>query len=452
MSFFGINLASRSLLAQQQALAVTGQNIANVDVPGYSRQEAVLTSVSGPGAEGLYGAGNPLAAGGGVDVALVQRSHAAWLDQTAAQLQAQVGESASGDRTASSLEGLLAEPTDAGLSATIDRFFTAFGNLGTQPNDAAARDNVVRAGKDLAERFTQLTNGIESLRQDVIGQARDNVTTVNNLARQVAALSHQISQAQAAGAHPNELLDQRDQLLQQIVQRTGATVSGQQGNSVVVSLGGTTLVQGDHVNSLDVASGSPLSLVVGGSSQPITPSSGELASELQWANTLLPDYQSRLGGIRDRLSAAVNSLHVSGKDGTGAPGQPFFVAGPGGDITVNPGLAADGRKVVAGDGSAGDQRVATAIANIGTAAGSPVPQYRQWVADIGSQAAGRSSKAGQMRASLQQIQAAQASESGVNLDEELAQMVSQQQAYTASARLISTYDLMLSTLIQSTGA
>src|SRR5438552_500642 len=100
MSFFGINLASRTLQAQQRALEVTGQNITNVDVPGYSRQVAILRSVPGVGAEGLDEAGNPIAPGGGIDVATVQRSHAAWLDQSAARLQAQIGQSTAGDRAA----------------------------------------------------------------------------------------------------------------------------------------------------------------------------------------------------------------------------------------------------------------------------------------------------------------------------------------------------------------
>src|SRR5437660_6453391 len=99
MSFFGINLASRSLQADQRALEVTGQNIANADVPGYSRQVAILRSVLGPGAAALDQNGNPVAPGGGVDVALVQRTHAAWLDRAAAQLTAQAGQTNINDQT-----------------------------------------------------------------------------------------------------------------------------------------------------------------------------------------------------------------------------------------------------------------------------------------------------------------------------------------------------------------
>ena len=448
MSFFGINLASRSLQAQQQALEVTGQNITNVDVPGYSRQVAIIRSVSGPGAAALDEAGNPVATGGGIDVALVQRTHAAWLDQQTAQLQAQGGQTNIDSQTAQSLEGLLAEPTDAGLSATMDRFMTAFGNLATHAGDAASQDQVLQAGQALTSRFSQLDQGLETQQQGVIAQAHDSVAAINDLAKQVAALSHDIGQAQAAGAAPNELLDQRDQLLAQIVRRTGATVSGQQSGAVVVSLGGITLVQGEHANSLDLAPGTSLSVVLHGSGQPVTVAGGELHAEQNWANTILPDYQTRLNSVRDGFAAAVNSLHQSGHDASGAPGQPFFLASASGDLSVNPALLSDRQKVVSGDGTSGSGSVALSISNLATAAGSVVPQYRQLVADIGTKTADSSQAAAQSQTGLQQLQAAQASESGVNLDEELAHMVSQQQAYSASAKLLSTFDQMLTTLIQ----
>jgi flagellar hook-associated protein 1 len=451
VSFFGINMASRALQADQRALEVTGQNITNVNVPGYSRQVAVLTSITGPGAMALDEAGNPVAPGGGIDVALVQRTHAAWLDQAAGQLTAQSGQATINDQTAQQLEGLLAEPTDAGLAATLDRFTAAFGNLASHPEDAAARDGVLRAGQDVANRLQQLNQGLESLRQGTVDQARGNIAAINDLAKQVASLDGQIGQAQAAGAAPNELLDQRDQLLQQLTQKAGVTVSGQQGGELIVSVGGVALVQGQQARALALAPGSPLSVVVAGTGEAVTVPGGELRAQQDWVNTTLPAYQSRLGAFQNSLSAAVNSAHQSGHDATGAAGQPFFVTDAGGTLTVNPALAADSRKVVAGDGTAGSASVALAIADLGAASGKALAPYQQWVADVGAQAADSRQQSDQSQASLQQVQSAQSSESGVNLDEELAQMVSLQQAYSASAKLLSTYDTLLTTLIQQTG-
>jgi flagellar hook-associated protein 1 FlgK len=452
MSFAGIHLATRALLAHQRALEVTGQNITNVDTPGYSRQVALLQSVSGPGAQALDRSGNPIAPGGGVDVAQVLRTHAAWLDQGAARLATQLGQLTIGARTSRQVEDLLAEPTDGGIQATVDRFLAAFGNLANHADDLTARDGVIRAGKEVATRFQQFTEGLDGLRGELFAAARDNVAAINSLARQVADLGRVIGQAQAAGAAPNELLDQRDQLLQELTRRAGATYSGQETGQVVVSVGGVTLVQGEHVQPLELAPGGTLAVVVQGSGQAVTVPGGELRAQQDWTNNLLPGYQSRMNTVRDSIAAAVNSLHQSGKDATGAPGLPFFVADSGGNLRVNDVLLADAHRVVAGDGTAGSGSVALQIANLGSAGATLLMPYRTLVADIGTETEGTRRLRDQTDASLQQIQALQGSESGVNLDEELANMTELQHAYAASARLLSAYDQMLTTLIERTGA
>ncbi len=451
MSFFGINLASRALQAHQRALEVTGQNIANVNTPGYSRQVALLRSVLGPGAPALDRSGSSVASGGGVDVAEVQRTHAGWLDQSAARLTAQVGQLTIDERNSRRVEGLLAEPSDAGIQSTVDRLLAAFGNLANHSDDLTARDGVVRAGKEVANRFQQFTEELDAVRQDVFTGAHDSVNAINSLAKQVAELGRVIGQAQAAGGSPNELLDQRDQLLQELTRRTGASYSGQETGEVVVTIGGVTLVQGQHVNELEVAAGGALNVVVRGSGAVVNAPGGELHAQQEWANNLLPGYRARVTGVRDSIAAAINSLHQSGKDGTGAPGQPFFVADLGGSLHVNDAILADSRKVVAGDGTAGNGHVALAIANLGNAGGTLLAPYQTLVADVGTEANAGKRLLEQTDASLQQIQVLQGSESGVNLDEELAQMTTVQHAYAASARLLSSYDEMLSTLIQRTG-
>jgi flagellar hook-associated protein 1 FlgK len=451
VSFFGINLASRALQAHQQALEVTGQNIANVDTSGYSRQVAVTRSVAGPGVEMGGGTGNPLAPGGGVEVALIQRTHAAWLDQATAGLQMQMGQATVSQQFAGQVESLLAEPGDAGLASTLDRFFAAFGNLSSHPDDPAARSGALQAGSEVAQRFRDLTQGLDQVHQDLINQARENVQTINDLARQVAALGKSIRQAQAAGASPNELLDQRDQLLADLTKRTGATVSGQAGGELVVSIGGFTLVQGENVEALDLSVGGPLQVVRQDSGEVVNIAGGELQAQQEWANDVLPGYRARFAAVRDQFAAAVNTLHQSGKDLDGSPGQPFYVTDATGNLAVNPVLQANLRKVAAGQGAPGDGSVASAIAGLGTATGSVLPAYHTLVGDIGVRASESQQRLDQTTLGLQQLEGQQASQSGVNLDEELAQMVSLQHAYAASARLLSTFVQMLSTLIEQTG-
>jgi flagellar hook-associated protein 1 len=450
MSFFGINMASRSLQALQQALDVTGQNIANVDTPGYSRQVAISRSIVGPGAQVGNGTGSPLAAGGGVEIAQVMRSHAGWLDRVAASLEAQIGRTGVDERVSQQVEALMGEPGTAGLQSTMDRFFNAFATLASHPDDAAARDAVLRAGGETATRFQELTEGLDGLRGDLANAARDNVATINQLAQQVAELNRAIGLAQNAGAAPNELLDQRDQILADLSRRAGVTVSGQSGGDLIVSLGGMTLVQGNQADALDLAPGTAAGVVLRSTGGAVT-AGGELGAQQQWINTVIPDYGARIATVRDGLAAAVNTLHQGGTDRTGAPGQAFFVSDANGNLSVNPALAADRQRLATGDGTAADGSIALAIAQLGAAAGSVLPGYRAMVAEVGARVQDSRQSADQALASREQIQNLQSSESGVNLDEELAQMVELQHGYAASARLLSAYDEMLSTLIQATG-
>jgi flagellar hook-associated protein 1 FlgK len=452
VSFLGINLASRALQATQRELEVTGQNIANASTPGYSRQVAVTRSVSGVGVAGGGAPGSVIAPGGGVDVAEVLRSHAAWLDRATEGLGAQAGQTAAGEQLAAQAESLLSEPGDAGLQATLGRMFAAFVSLSAHPDDMALRDNAVRASQEAGTRFRQLTDGLGDLQNSVRSQADQNVANINHLTEQIAGLNRSIGQAQAAGTAPNELLDQRDQLLADLSRMAGTTVSGREGGQLVVSIGGLTLVQGEHVEKLEAGTGSGFDLSLEGSGAQVHLAGGELRAQQEWLTTTIPAHLLQFQTIRDQFAGQVNALHTSGNDLTGTPGQPLFVADTAGNISVNPLIAADTRRLVTGDGTAGDGSIAGSIADLRSGTGSVLSIYQTFVADIGAAASDSQRLNTQTKASLQQIQGMQASESGVNLDEELAKMVSLQHAYAASAKLLTVYDNMLSTLIERTAA
>lgn len=455
MSLLGLNIARRALLTNQRALEVTGQNVANAETPGYSRQVTVTRSVNGPGAQARSGTGGALGAGGGVEVARVYRAHAGWLDRSAAALSSRSGQANAEAIQASQLEGILQEPGDGGLHATLERFYDAAGDLASRPGDTASRQALTRAGAEVATRFRELTKDVEGLQSDLQGQFAQGIDEVNDLASRVADLSKQIGQAQSTGAAPNELLDQRDQLLDELSSKAGVTVSGQEGADVVVSLGGVTLVQGDHVTSLEISSSNPFQVVTSGAEgeggEPVSLTGGALRAQQQWGTETLPAVRSQIAELRDQFASSVNALHQSGKDQDGNAGAAFFVADAEGNLSVNPDLSAS-RRVAAGDGSIAGGGVARGIADLGKAT-SPLTQgYSALVADIGARASDSMRNAEVSQASREQIQAMQSSESGVNLDEELANMVSLQHAYSASARLLSTYDEMLGTLIERTAA
>ncbi len=451
MSFSGINLAARSILGHQRALEVTGQNIANAQTPGYSRQVAVTRPVSGPAARGLAGAGNPLYTDGGVEVATVYRTHAAWLDRASSALGARAGEAETGANLARRVEDLLQEPTSSGLQSTLDRFFSAAGSLASRPDDLAARNEFLRTAGSAATRFQQLTEGMDEILEDAEGQFQRGVEQVNTLLRQVASLTENIGRAWASGAIPSELLDQRDQALHSLSEKIGISVTGQEHGPLVVSLNGRTLVQENQVTELSVSAADPFALVTADTGEAVGAPGGQLRALADAGTSTIPDIRSRLAAFRDSFAGDVNALHQAGTGLDGTTGTPLFTTDATGNLVVNPVLTADPRQVAAGDGSAGDGRTARQIAALGNPAGALLSEYGTLVSEVGLQARNTALAEQQSRLALEQIQEMQASETGVNLDEELARMVSIQHAYSASARLLSTFSEVLETLIH-TGA
>ena len=444
MSLQGIYLASRSVSAQQRALEVTGQNISNVNTPGYTRQIAVLSPVGTSDSTSLAsGTGR----GGGVDVSLVFRSRASWLDRSADTLRAQVGDAGVATQLATRIEGVTGEPGSTGIQASLNQFFSAFQAAANQPDDATLRTGTVRSGAQVLERFESVLGGLATLRQETLSGAQVGVEQVNDLAKQIAGLNHMIGTIQAGGQPANELLDQREQLLEKLTTLTGATLSGRDGGDLVVSVGGITLVQGAESQSFQLRAEGMLT-TAGGTSVPAV--GGELGARLQAVQTTLPGYESRLSAIRDTFVAEVNTLHSSGKDRAGAQGAAFFVLRTDGALSVNPQLQADSRRLALGDGTAGEGSIARAIAELRDSPGI-LPAYQSLVGEMGGGVVSARNRSEMATASLSQVKTMQASESGVNLDEELANMVAQQHVYAASARLLSTYDQLLETLIQRTG-
>ena len=437
-------MAGRSLLAQQRTLEVTGQNVANASTPGYSRQIALLRSVAPSNGATLGGVGS---VGGGVDATQVVRAHAAWLDRAADGLRAETGGAGIAHQTLGQVEQALGEPGESGLQATLNRFFDAFQAVADKPGDATLRRTAVTAAEGVASRFAQALSDVESIRKITLDGANQNVAQVNALAKNIADLSHAIGNSQAAGLPASELLDQRDAQLEALTKLTGAAVSGRESGELVVSLNGATLVQGDRAETLKLDQGGTLSLENG---TPVAISGGELGGRLTLAGSALPELAGKLQASRDNLVQKANAIHATGTDRTGQTGQPLFTVGAGGAPTVSAAIKANPDLLATGDGTAASGTTARALSALRDDP-SILPSYQTLVGDLGSAVTESVRRQDAVGASLQQIQDMQASESGVNIDEELANMVAQQHVYAASARLLSTYDQMLETLITRTG-
>lgn len=327
-----LSIGARAMSASQAALQVTGHNIANASVPGYSRQNAQMATATGQfSGSGFFGKG--------VDVQTVARMHDAFLTREAASAASLASMDAARSDQLQRLEQVF-DTGEAGLGHAANQFLNAMVDVANRPSDASARQVVLSRAEDFASRLRSAGAELDTLQAGVRGDLVATVAEVNGLATRVAQINQQIAAMQGGGHAPNDLLDQRDQLvkeLSQLVQVT--TVAADDGSLNLFVGGGQRLVLGasaqplaviaDEYDSqkaaigIDDGSGSPRLLageLFGG---------GRIAGLLRFQNDDLAAARGRLGQIAAAMAGAVNRQQSLGLDllqpnGTGAP---IFSAG-----------------------------------------------------------------------------------------------------------------------------
>src|SRR2546421_9403197 len=248
--FNGLRIALSSLYAQQKAIQVTGQNIANVNTDGYSRQRVEMTADSGPVTPAMQS--RYPGPGSGVLTGDTTRIRDQFLDLRSYQEHAVDAGLTQSQSVLSRVELAFDEPSDDGLSKLISGFLAGFDDVANNPDDMAARAQLVEQGKTLAAGFTQLDAALATQRTSSISELGSLVGEVNGAAAQIAELNQNITSAINNGFSPNELMDQRDQLVAQLAEQVGVTVSDGEHGQIDVFVGGTALVRGTKAAALKV--------------------------------------------------------------------------------------------------------------------------------------------------------------------------------------------------------
>lgn len=448
--FNGLRIALSSLYAQRKALQVTGQNIANVNTEGYSRQRVELIADSGPvtpARESRYPG-----PGMGVLTGDTTRLRDQFLELRGYQEHAVDAGLKESQSVLARVELAFDEPSDDGLSKLISGFLAGFDDVANNPDDLAARSQLVERATTLAAGFTQLDAALATQRSSSVEELSSVIDEVNNAAASIAQLNQNITSALNNGFSPNELMDQRDQLVAQMAEQVGVTVRPGENGNLGVFVGGTAIVRGPKATPLQVEVGTDPAQTVrvtwSSDRYPagVTGSAGGLLSAV---NDVIPRYRDGLAAVAQQLSDDVNAVHRTGFALDGSAGLDFFVAGPGGGIQVNPAIGAD-PELVAASGSAGatrDGSVAQQIAEL-TGVGD---SYHRLVINLGVETQAINRRVDVQAAIVQHVDAARESAAGVNLDEEMTAMLQFQHAYDAAARFLTAVDQMLDTLINSTG-
>src|SRR5690348_10317889 len=308
------------LLASRVALDTTGHNIANVNTPGYSRQNVQLATRI-PEPTGSYFVGT------GVDVVGVQRSYSQYLTTALWNQDASLQRATTFSQLTDDLNNLLGGSNN--LQTSLDQFYAGVQDAANDPTSPATRQALLGDATSLVGTFHTLDQQMGQQWTKVNQGIATSVATINNLAGSIADLNQQIEKAATTGNAPNDLLDQRDQLVQQLSQVVQVTTSNQ-GNSINVFVGnGQSLVSGGTAQALQTAA-NPYDAtrveVVSTTGANISGqlSGGSLGGFLDYRSSVLEPARNQLGRSAIAFASAINAQHRMGMDLDGQLGGDMF--------------------------------------------------------------------------------------------------------------------------------
>jgi flagellar hook-associated protein 1 len=466
-------MAGQSMETQMTGISVTGQNLANVDTTGYTRQTAdIETSPDIMTTFGPEGTGAQVVSiQQAVDTLLngqiqgQQSVNGYWNGQQSAlqSVQDDLDEFLSSASSGSSSTSAN-DTSSSGLSTLLTSVFNDFQSVATSPTSIGARQTLISDAQSLASAFNQINSGLSQENATLNTSLGNGVTSANQLLSGIANLNQQISAAQFGGGNANDLLDQRQQDLNNLAQLTDITTTNGSNGTVNVSIDGQTLVSGDQVSdtlqTYDPGNGNLLVETAAGG-VPLTLTGGSMQGTIDARDGALATLQGSINTLASSLITQVNSIYSGGYSLSGATGTNFFAGSDASSIAVNPSLVNDPSSFQA-SGSAtasGDNTVALKLADLADAPQSNLENetfgdsYDQTVGNFGDAAQTANNQVTNQTAVMTMLTNQQSSVSGVSLDQEMTNLLTFQQAYEASAELVTTINqLMGDTLAMKSGS
>ena len=454
-----LNIAVGSLLAEQGAIETTSNNIANVTTPGYSRQRADLTETS------PIEVGN-LTLGTGVQLQDVTSLRDSILDLRVNQETQQQGKLNAFIGGGQQIQSLFNETSGTGLQAPLTALFNSFQQLSVNPSDLTTRQSVITSAQNLAQALNQTSNNLTTQQQNTDLAVKQSVEQINSLTTQIAQVNLQVAGAAGTGANAGPFIDQRQQLINQLSSYVDvSTVDAGGGSVTLTTSAGTPLVVGGQSFALSTQPNATTGFqdIYSGSTNITSQiTEGQLAGQLQLRDQEIPSIRNSLDTVAYNLSNAVNTQQQAGYDLSGTAGGPLFTP-----LTQQAGAAAaskvaitDPNKIAASGGPApgnsGDNTNANALLALQNqqivSGQTPIGYYGGLVFQVGNDVSSAQTQQQSGSLVLQQIQNLQGEVSGVDINEEAANLVRYQNAYQASAQVTSIINtLMLATINMASG-
>ncbi|MGO9436266.1 MAG: flagellar hook-associated protein FlgK [Terracidiphilus sp.] len=451
MSSLNASLATAlsGLIAEQGALQATTNNVANVNTPGYSRESAVLAA-----SEPIVV--DPLTFGTGVTLQSVESIRDPILEsQIQQQTQGQGQFSALASALQQAQVNFTSSTSDIGTG--ISNFFDSINQLSTNPSDLSLRQGVLTAADNLATSFNTTANNLTQQQTSLDLSVVQTVGQINQLTQQIAQLNGQISNLENVGESAGSFIDQRTQEIDQLSALVDVSVIPTDNTLTLTTASGAPLVTGQQSFQLQTQSNAAGLHDVYSQGADITNqiTSGQLGGTIEAQDQQIPGIKTQLDTLAAGLANAVNRVQAAGFDLNGLAGTNLFTSPPAGGVgaaaslsvaITNPSLIA-----ASSDGTPGSNGNAEALYALNSqsviSGQNPTDYYSGIVFNVGNATSNASAEQNASSLILQQLNDQRSSVSGVSLDEEAANMVQYQDAYAASAQVITTINDMMYTVV-----
>ncbi len=431
-----IEIGRRSLFAQQSAINTTGRNIANVNTIGYSRQRLNLRQdLTGVSYLGSFGK------------EATTQIRQSFTDMQIWRENSSLGQFSTDASTLAQIQDIFAEPTDAGIANLMSDFWNSWNDLSNDPDSETAKI-VVR------DKAIQLSNGFNRVHDELINnhnqvhlEMEDKVIQINDTIEQIASLNKQI-----LNTDDNSLKDNRALMVDELSQMVDISVAETANGELNIAIGGMVVVSGQEVNKINTQSTNTngiwnTHIELEGTQQKINISSGELGSLLNLQNEIIPNTINKLNIFAKSFAEKINEVHINNTNGI-----TFFdtnVTGAG-NISINSDFI-NSPDLVGLVNEGGDSSFAIEMFNLQSESIIEGKTFGEFYTGIITIIGSKVNEANYLNEAqsmvLNKLEIDRMSVSGVSLDEEMTHMIQYEQAYNAAAKLVSTVDEMLSSIL-----
>jgi flagellar hook-associated protein 1 FlgK len=353
------------------------------------------------------------------------------------------------------VEEVFPEPTSYGLQTKLDALWSSFSDVAREPADSGARVQVLSQANAVTDWLNNAATELGEITANHSASLSNLVTTVNGYAKELSELNVAVSQSVENTQAANALMDRRGYVADQLAQLVGGSYLTNDANQLSVTLGGGTLVGPSTYATLQVASaGGVTSLQWAGDSSTATVTTGSANGYLTAINTTVDSWTTTLNAVASAITTQVNAVQTTGFDRDGNAGNNLFTGTTAATIGV---ALTDGDDIAAsaiapaGGVTSLDGSKADSMAALATAANGPDELYQELVVSLGFAVQAAEQAAATQESLTSSITSQIDSESGVSIDEEMANLLAYQRAYEAAARVLTAIDAVLETLINRTG-